>query len=254
MHASWGKYTEQAVLSVCLMYVRAVINSYHRLRRWLQVSHLLSESSYYPVLVYTHMQYENELLQISWNVLTVRDFSIFCLHFLGAQTLFAFREEEMWPIKWKEQSRVNSSQVKHVKPAKGTSFTSSVLWSVLDHVCCDLVRMSYRVNYSPLLRVHAQPSQPCHKVCDVAFGSCMKGQTLPSKSGSAVLCGSDPPDDGVPALKAHSWPDGVEESSGMERLLRKCQIRNQLVRECLAECLGVYVLIVSKCFMHLKWS
>ncbi|TMS18325.1 Aquaporin-3 [Larimichthys crocea] len=109
------------------------------------------------------------------------------------------------------------------------------------------VRMSYRVNYSPLLRVHAQPSQPCHKVCDVAFGSCMKGQTLPSKSGSAVLCGSDPPDDGVPALKAHSWPDGVEESSGMERLLRKCQIRNQLVRECLAECLGVYVLILFGC-------
>ncbi|TKS88328.1 Aquaporin-10 [Collichthys lucidus] len=75
----------------------------------------------------------------------------------------------------------------------------------------------------------------------------MKGQTLPSKSGSAVLCGSDPQDDGVPALKAHSWPDGVDESSVMERLLRKCQIRNQLVRECLAECLGVYVLILFGC-------
>lgn len=35
------------------------------------------------------------------------------------------------------------------------------------------------------------------------------------------------------------------DGSGMERLLRKCQIRSQLVRECLAECLGVYLLIVS---------
>lgn len=31
----------------------------------------------------------------------------------------------------------------------------------------------------------------------------------------------------------------------MEALLRKCRIRNQLLRECLAEFLGVYVLIVS---------
>uniref|UniRef100_A0A3Q3X967 Uncharacterized protein n=1 Tax=Mola mola TaxID=94237 RepID=A0A3Q3X967_MOLML len=31
------------------------------------------------------------------------------------------------------------------------------------------------------------------------------------------------------------------------RLLRKCQIRNQLLRECLAECLGVYVLILFGC-------
>ncbi|KAM9385682.1 aquaporin-10b [Pholidichthys leucotaenia] len=33
----------------------------------------------------------------------------------------------------------------------------------------------------------------------------------------------------------------------MERLLRKCQIRSQLVRECMAECLGVYVLILFGC-------
>ncbi|KAJ4928505.1 hypothetical protein JOQ06_016297 [Pogonophryne albipinna] len=33
----------------------------------------------------------------------------------------------------------------------------------------------------------------------------------------------------------------------MERLLRKCHIRNQLVRECMAECLGVYVLILFGC-------
>lgn len=107
--------------------------------------------------------------------------------------------------------------------------------------------MSYSVNYSPLLRAHTPPPppQPCHKVCDVAYSSSMKGQTLLSKTDSAVLCGSDPPDDGVPPLKADQWPDGAEETSGMERLLRKCQIRNQLVRECLAECLGVYVLIVS---------
>uniref|UniRef100_A0A665WZV1 Aquaporin 10b n=2 Tax=Echeneis naucrates TaxID=173247 RepID=A0A665WZV1_ECHNA len=33
----------------------------------------------------------------------------------------------------------------------------------------------------------------------------------------------------------------------MERLLNKCRIRNQLVRECMAECLGVYVLILFGC-------
>uniref|UniRef100_A0A3Q4HTM4 Aquaporin 10b n=1 Tax=Neolamprologus brichardi TaxID=32507 RepID=A0A3Q4HTM4_NEOBR len=31
------------------------------------------------------------------------------------------------------------------------------------------------------------------------------------------------------------------------RLLKKCQIRNQLIRECMAECLGVYVLILFGC-------
>ncbi|XP_039675502.1 aquaporin-10b isoform X2 [Perca fluviatilis] len=75
----------------------------------------------------------------------------------------------------------------------------------------------------------------------------MKGQTLLSQADSEVLCGSDPPDDRVPPLKAHLRPDGAEETSGMERLLRKCQIRNQLVRECMAECLGVYVLILFGC-------
>lgn len=33
----------------------------------------------------------------------------------------------------------------------------------------------------------------------------------------------------------------------MERLLRKCRIQNKLVRECLAECLGVYLLILFGC-------
>ncbi|XP_074469492.1 aquaporin-10b [Sebastes fasciatus] len=110
--------------------------------------------------------------------------------------------------------------------------------------------MSYKVNYSPLLlRAHTPPrTQPGHKVCDVAYGSSMKGQTLLSQADSAVLCGSDPPDDSSPALKkAHLWPHGAEQTSGMERLLKKCQIRNQLVRECMAECLGVYVLILFGC-------
>lgn len=88
--------------------------------------------------------------------------------------------------------------------------------------------MSYKVSYSPLLRAHTPPPQPCHKVCDVAHSSSMKGQTLLSKE---VPRGSDPPDD--------------SETSGMERLLGKCKIKNQLVRECMAECLGVYMLIVS---------
>lgn len=108
--------------------------------------------------------------------------------------------------------------------------------------------MSYKVNYSPLLRANTPPAQPCHKVCDVAYSSSVKGQTLLSQADSAVLCRSDPPDDSVPTLKAHPWPDGAEETSGMERLLKKCRIRNQLFRECMAECLGVYVLIVSGVF------
>ncbi|CAL9691628.1 unnamed protein product [Knipowitschia caucasica] len=33
----------------------------------------------------------------------------------------------------------------------------------------------------------------------------------------------------------------------MERLLRKCRIKNGLVRECLAECLGVYIVILFGC-------
>uniref|UniRef100_H3DJL8 Aquaporin 10b n=1 Tax=Tetraodon nigroviridis TaxID=99883 RepID=H3DJL8_TETNG len=38
-----------------------------------------------------------------------------------------------------------------------------------------------------------------------------------------------------------------EETSTMEKLLHKCQIRNRLLRECLAEFLGVYVLILFGC-------
>ncbi|CAL8295075.1 unnamed protein product [Merluccius merluccius] len=33
----------------------------------------------------------------------------------------------------------------------------------------------------------------------------------------------------------------------MERLLRRCRVRNQLVRECMAECLGVYIMILFGC-------
>lgn len=68
----------------------------------------------------------------------------------------------------------------------------------------------------------------------------MKGQTLHSKADGADLTGGS-----VPVPKAQLWPDSEEEAPGMERLLRKCRIRNKLLRECLAECLGVYVLIVS---------
>ncbi|XP_056269511.1 aquaporin-10b [Pseudoliparis swirei] len=75
----------------------------------------------------------------------------------------------------------------------------------------------------------------------------MRGQTLISQADSAAPCGSDPPVDCVPAQKAHLRQGGAEEPFGMERLLRKCHIRNQLVRECMAECLGVYVLILFGC-------
>ncbi|KAM3858159.1 aquaporin-10b [Diretmus argenteus] len=33
----------------------------------------------------------------------------------------------------------------------------------------------------------------------------------------------------------------------MERVLKKCRIRTQLVRECMAECLGVYIMILFGC-------
>ncbi|KAL3043632.1 hypothetical protein OYC64_003488 [Pagothenia borchgrevinki] len=104
--------------------------------------------------------------------------------------------------------------------------------------------MPSKMNYSPLLRVHSPPPQPCHKVCDVEYSSSMKGQTVLSQADRAVLCGAPPPAATGPALKDQLWP---EECSGMERLLRKCHIRNQLVRECMAECLGVYVLILFGC-------
>ncbi|XP_074542273.1 aquaporin-10b isoform X2 [Halichoeres trimaculatus] len=108
--------------------------------------------------------------------------------------------------------------------------------------------MSCNVKYSLLQHSHTpSPPQLCHKVCDADNSSSMKGQTLHSKADGAVWCGSDDlPEYNVPALKAQPWPDGTEDA-GMEKLLRKCQIRNQLVRECLAECLGVYVLILFGC-------
>ncbi|XP_068431314.1 aquaporin-10b [Clinocottus analis] len=107
--------------------------------------------------------------------------------------------------------------------------------------------MSYVVSYSPPLCACTPSPQPRRKVSDEACRSSVKGQTLLSQADSAAPCGSHPPVDGVPALKAHLWRGGAEETSGMERLLRKCQIRNQLVRECMAECLGVYVLILFGC-------
>ncbi|CAJ1083344.1 aquaporin-10b [Xyrichtys novacula] len=109
--------------------------------------------------------------------------------------------------------------------------------------------MSYNAKYSPLRRSHRlTPPEPSHKECDAVISSSMKGQTLLRKTDSAVLFRSDdPPDDGTPALKAQAWPQRAEEMAGVEQLLRKCQIKNKLVRECLAECLGVYVLILFGC-------
>ncbi|XP_071759166.1 aquaporin-10b [Centroberyx gerrardi] len=107
--------------------------------------------------------------------------------------------------------------------------------------------MSHKASYSPLMRADTPPPEPCHKACDVAHNSSMKGQSLLSQAESGELPGSDPPDEAGAGLKAAFWPDGAKESSGMERLLRKCHIRNQLVRECMAECLGVYVMILFGC-------
>ncbi len=159
-----------------------------------------------------------------WNKKDVQ--YIFCFFWTHRSCLHS--EKKKCNNQWNErnnQSQFQSGETTINQPSEA----GSVHWRVSDHVCCDFgVKMSYKVNYSPLLRAHTPPPQPCHKVCDVAHSSNMRGQTLLSK---AVLCGSDPPDD--------------SETSGMERLLRKCKIKNQVFRECMAECLGIYVLIVS---------
>lgn len=93
---------------------------------------------------------------------------------------------------------------------------------------------------SPYLRAHVpMHGLTGHKVCDVAHGPGMKGQQLHESGGTERAVGS------VSVLAAQLCLDGERNSSGMERLLRRCRIRSKLVRECLAECLGVYLLIVS---------
>lgn len=101
----------------------------------------------------------------------------------------------------------------------------------------ELPSLPARTNTSTNTNTH---TQPCHKACDVAYSPGMKGQTLHGKADGADLPGGS-----VLVPKAQLWPDSEEEAPSMERLLRKCRVRNELVRECLAECLGVYVLIVS---------
>ncbi|XP_058474741.1 aquaporin-10b [Solea solea] len=83
----------------------------------------------------------------------------------------------------------------------------------------------------------------------------MKVHIVLCQADGAVLSRSDPPDacsscsssSSVPALTSHLRLDSTKERSGMERLLRKCNIKNQLVRECMAECLGIYILILFGC-------
>ncbi|KAM3596298.1 uncharacterized protein V6R79_011913 [Siganus canaliculatus] len=101
-------------------------------------------------------------------------------------------------------------------------------------------------NCSPLLRAHTALPGPCSKVCDVEYNSSMKGQTLLRGTDRAAPPGSEPLDDNVP-LKTDLRPDRAEEPSRMEKTLRRCRIRNKLIRECLAECLGVYVFMIFGC-------
>ncbi|XP_068189351.1 aquaporin-10b [Antennarius striatus] len=97
-------------------------------------------------------------------------------------------------------------------------------------------------HYPPLRRLNA-PAR--YKSCDVSSGSDMKVQPLLGEAdGAEDPGGSEPPVERVLPLRAHLlW----EETSGMERLLRKCRLRNRLLRECLAEGLGVFVLILFGC-------
>lgn len=81
----------------------------------------------------------------------------------------------------------------------------------------------------------ADTLQPYHKVSDVSRSPDIKRHAVLSKADGA----------GPPDVSVQAPVDGAEETSMMERLLHHCQITNQLLRECLAEFLGVYVLIVS---------
>lgn len=78
----------------------------------------------------------------------------------------------------------------------------------------------------------------------------MKGQTLLSQPEIVVgaLAGLDVSVVATAAVKDPRWlyTQGLERPSGvMERLLRKCRVQSLLLRECMAECLGVYIMIVS---------
>lgn len=79
----------------------------------------------------------------------------------------------------------------------------------------------------------SETPQPCNKLwCN---GSSLKGRTLLR----GWRCRS--------ALRptwSLTWTWSTRRRR-MERLLRRCRIKTRLVRECMAECLGVYVLIVS---------
>ncbi|XP_056154928.1 aquaporin-10b [Lampris incognitus] len=110
--------------------------------------------------------------------------------------------------------------------------------------------MPSKGSYSPLLCTDTPPPQPFHKVCDVVHNSGMKGQPLFRQSVSeALMPGSEVPDGCVTGVKAPFWlnSNSPEDLSGMEKVLRKFQIRNQILRECMAECLGVYIMILFGC-------
>lgn len=87
--------------------------------------------------------------------------------------------------------------------------------------------MCTRVNRSafPAADALTNPLQPHHKTSDVTRSPDIKRNAALSKA------------DAVQAP--------LEETLMMDRLLHRCQIRNQLLRECLAELLGIYVLMVS---------
>ncbi|MEQ2199222.1 hypothetical protein XENOCAPTIV_027870, partial [Xenoophorus captivus] len=105
-----------------------------------------------------------------------------------------------------------------------------------DNACSSdsTLRMSCKINFSPLLR---KTPQRCSKLCDVTLKSSMGGQTVLSEAEGAELCTSETSLYSSLSLKAHQRP------GGMDKLLRRCRIRTPIIRECLAECLGVYVLI-----------
>lgn len=122
-----------------------------------------------------------------------------------------------------------------------------MLYSLLLLVCSTSVFVSvFRSESGVLSLSSALAPQSGHKVCDAADCSSMKEHTVFVQAEGALHYRSPPPvGRGAKHLTTEQWTEQEEGRSVMDRLLRKCRIRNQLLRQCLAEGLGVYVMMVS---------
>lgn len=110
-------------------------------------------------------------------------------------------------------------------------------------LCCGFcpqnVQRARRPSFPP------RPLRSDHKARDVTRSPDIKGRAAPGKADCAALGRPGPPRVSVRPPRPPPSPPRLDDTPTMERLLKKCRIENRLLRECLAEFLGVYVLIVS---------